>query len=106
VEDTIHPTSQEASVSTTATDMIKIFCQAKEVQDEYEAEVAPDLTVAELIAGLETESWLPRLAAGERWTVKHNRTGTQLTPNSRLDESGVKDGDQLEFIRATHGAQG
>jgi hypothetical protein len=91
-------------MSTTATETIRIYCQAKEAPDAYEADVVPDLTVTELIAGLNEENYLPALAAGERWRVLHVRTNTDLTPNARLDQSKVADGDQLEFLRDSHGA--
>lgn len=87
------------------TDTIHIFCKAKEVADPYEADVAPDLSVSELIAGLNEESYLPQLAAGERWRVLHPKTNSDLTPSSRLEQNGVEDGDQIEFIRDSHGAQ-
>jgi hypothetical protein len=90
----------------TATDTITVFCKAKEVVDPYEAEVVPDLTVTELIAGLNEDNYLPALAAGERWRVVHIRSNSDLTPNSGLEAGGVKDGDQLEFIRDSHGARG
>ncbi len=87
------------------TDTIHIFCKAKEVADPYEADVTPDLSVSELIAGLNEESYLPQLAAGERWRVLHPKTNSDLTPSSRLEQSGVEDGDQIEFIRDSHGAR-
>jgi hypothetical protein len=93
-------------MSTTALDTIRIFCKAKEVTESYEADVAPDLAVTELVAGLNGESYLPALAAGERWHVIHVETDAELPPNGKLDEHGVKDGDQLEFLRASHGARG
>jgi hypothetical protein len=92
-------------MSATATDTIRIFCQAKEVNDPYEADVAPDLSVNELIAGLNEERYLPSLASGERWRVVHMRSDSDLPPNAKLDRSGVKDGDQLDFIRDSHGAE-
>jgi hypothetical protein len=88
----------------TALDTIRIYCKAKEMTESYEADVAPDLAVTELIAGLNKERYLPALAAGERWTVVHIETDTEVPPNGRLDEHEVKDGDQLEFLRASHGA--
>lgn len=89
----------------TETDTIHIFCKAKEAADPYEADVVPDLSVTELITGLNEESYLPQLAAGERWRVLHPRTNSDLTPNARLDQSGVLDGDQIEFIRDSNGAR-
>ncbi len=47
---------------------------------------------------------MPQLAAGERWRVLHPKTNSDLTPSSRLAQSGVEDGDQIEFIRDSHGA--
>jgi len=91
-------------MSVVATDTIRIYCKAKEVTDPYEAEVAPDLSVNELITGLNEERYLPSLAAGERWRVIHMRTNTDLTPNAKLDVSGVRDGDQIELLRDSHGA--
>jgi hypothetical protein len=93
-----------STMSTTATGTIKIFCRAKEKADSYEAEVVPDVTVAEIITGLEEDDYLPALAAGERWRVVLGRTRTDLPPSVRLDEQGVKDGDQLDFVRDSHGA--
>ena len=92
-------------MTATATDTIRIYCKAKEVTNPYEADVVPDLAVSELIAGLNEESYLPTLAAGERWRVLHARTNSDLTPNSRLNQSDVRDGDQLEFLRDSHGAE-
>jgi hypothetical protein len=93
-------------MSATATDTIRIYCKAKEVTESYEADVAPDLAVTELIAGLNEDEYLPTLAAGERWHVIHVATDTELAPNAKLDEHGVKDGDHLDFLRASHGAGG
>jgi hypothetical protein len=92
-------------VSTIATDTITIYCKAKEVTDPYEAVVAEDLAISELIAGLNEEGYLPALAAGERWRVLHLRTNSDLPPSARLDQRNVKDGDQLEFMRDSHGAK-
>ena len=89
---------------TTATDTMRIFCKAKEAQDPYEAEVAPDISVSELVKGLNDVRYLPALAAGERWSVLHVRSSGSLTPNAKLDESDVEDGDLLEFSRDSHGA--
>jgi hypothetical protein len=91
-------------MSTTAADTITIFCKAKEATDPYEADVVPDLAINELIAGLNEESYLPALTAGERWRVIHMRTNSDLPPNARLDQRDIKDGDHLEFIRDSHGA--
>ena len=93
-------------MSTTAVDTIRIYCQAKERTQAYEADVAPDLSVNEVIAGLNEAEYLPDLAAGERWRVVHLRTNSDLTPSAKLDASDVKDGDQLEFLRESHGARG
>ena len=93
-------------MSATALDTIRIYCKAKEVTESYEADVAPDLAVTELIAGLNSENYLPALAAGERWHVVHVPTDVELPPNGKLDEHDVKDGDQLEFLREHHGAGG
>jgi hypothetical protein len=92
-------------MTATATDTIRIYCKAKERTAPYEADVVPDLSVTELISGLNEENYLPTLAAGERWRVVHGRTHADLTPNSRLNESDVKDRDQLEFHRDSHGAE-
>ena len=62
------------------------------------------MTVTEIIGGLNEAHYLPALAGGERWRVLHLRTDSDLTPNTRLDDSGVEDGDQLEFLRDSHGA--
>lgn len=86
------------------TETIHVFCKAKESADPYEADVATDLSISELIAGLNEENYLPQLAAGERWRVLHPRTNSDLTPSSRLAQSEVEDGDQIEFIRDSHGA--
>lgn len=92
-------------MTATATETIRIYCKAKEATDPYEADVVPDLSIAELITGLNEESYLPALAAGERWRVIHPSSNSDLTPNAKLDQSGVKDGDQLEFLRDSHGAK-
>jgi hypothetical protein len=84
-------------MTTISTDTITIFCRAKEASDAYEAEVAPDLSVRELVIGLNEDRYLPNLAAGERWRVVHARTNSDLTPSAKLDQSSVKDGDQLEL---------
>jgi hypothetical protein len=91
-------------MTATATETIRIYCKAKEVTNPYEADVVPDLAVSELISGLNEERYLPALAAGERWRVLHARTNSDLTPNARLNQSDVRDGDQLEFLRDSHGA--
>lgn len=91
-------------MSATATDTMRIYCMAKERTAPYEADVVPDLSVTELIAGLNEEEYLPQLAAGERWRVVHSRLERDLPPNARLDQSDVVDGDKLEFLRDTHGA--
>ena len=83
---------------------MRIYCKAKECPDVYEADVAPDLAITELIAGLNEDEYLPGLAAGERWRVVHARTDDDLPPSSKLQERGVKDGDQLDFLRDSHGA--
>jgi hypothetical protein len=93
-------------MTATATDTIRVFCHAKEKQDVYEADVVPDLSVTELIAGLNEAEYLPQLAAGERWRVLHARTDSDLPPNAKLGPSGVEDGDQLELLRDSHGAEG
>lgn len=92
-------------MTATATDTIRVFCKAKEKQDVYEADVVPDLSVTELISGLNEAEYLPSLAAGERWQVLHARTDTNLPPNAKLGPSGVEDGDQLELLRDSHGAE-
>ena len=92
-------------MTTVAADTIRVFCKAKEVDSTYDATVAADLRVAELIDGLNEASYLPALANGERWNVVHQRSNNELTPNAKLNESGVEDGDQIDFIRATHGAE-
>ena len=91
-------------MTATATDTIRIYCKAKEVTDPYEADVAPDLSISEVTAGLNEANYLPALAAGERWRVVHVRSDSDLTPNAKLDRSDVRDGDQLEFLRDSHGA--
>jgi hypothetical protein len=91
-------------MAATALDTIRIYCKAKEVTESYEADVAPDLAVTELVVALNEERYLPALVAGERWTVIHVETDTEVPPNGRLDEHVVKDGDQLAFVRASHGA--
>jgi hypothetical protein len=91
-------------MSATATDTIRIFCKAKEAADPYEADVSPDLTVSEVIVGLNEEHYLPSLAAGERWRAMHLRTNNDIPPNQKLNVAGVKDGDQIEFMRDSHGA--
>lgn len=93
-------------MTTTEIDTIRVYCHAKEKQDVYEADVVSDLSVTELIAGLDEAGYLPPLAAGDRWDVLHARTDSHLPPNAKLGPSGVEDGDQLELLRATHGAEG
>ena len=88
-----------------ATDTIHVYCHAKEKQDVYEADVVPDLSINELIAGLNEAGYLPQLAAGERWSVLHTRTNSGLPLNAKLGPSGVKDEDQLELLRDSHGAE-
>lgn len=92
-------------MTATATDTIRIYCNAKEVTGDYEAEVVPDLAVTELIAGLNEDNYLPALAAGERWHVIHTRTENEIPPNATLERHDVKDGDHLAFERASHGAE-
>jgi hypothetical protein len=91
-------------VSNTATQTLTIYCQAKEKSDPYQADVVPEITVKEVVEGLDAESYLPNLAAGERWRVVHARTDSELTPNVELGRSGVRDGDQLLFTRDSNGA--
>lgn len=93
------------TATTVTTGTIRVFCHAKETQRVYEADVVPDLSVSELIAGLNEASYLPQLAAGERWRVLHARTDSDLPPNAKLGPSGVEDGDQLELVRDSHGAE-
>jgi hypothetical protein len=93
-------------MTATATDTIRIYCKAKEVTENYEADVVPDLAITELIAGLNEDDYLPALAAGERWHVIHVSTDEELPPNATLEQHGVKDGDHLDFVRASHGAGG
>ncbi len=91
-------------MSATALDTIRIYCKTKEQSESYEADVALDLAVTELLAGLNDDRYLPELAAGERWDIVHVPTGTGLPPNGKLDEYDIKDGDQLDFVREHHGA--
>jgi len=91
-------------VTATAVDTIRIYCKAKERTLPYEADVAPDISVREIISGLDDADYLPALAAGERWRIVHARTNDELAANARLNESGVEDGDQLDFLRDSHGA--
>lgn len=91
-------------MTATAIDTIRIYCKAKERTLPYEADVSPDISVTEIIRGLNEAEYLPALAGGERWLIVHGATGDELPPNARLEDSGVKDGDQLEFLRRTHGA--
>jgi hypothetical protein len=93
-------------MTATATHTIRIYCKAKEVTGDYEADVVPDLAITELIAGLNEDSFLPALAAGERWHVIHVPTSNELPPNATLAQHEVKDGDHLNFERASHGAAG
>lgn len=88
-----------------ATRTLRVYCKAKEAQGVYEADVVPDLSVTELVAGLNEADYLPALASGERWEVVHKQTGDRLAPNHTLAESGVQDGDDLDFTRAMHGAE-
>jgi hypothetical protein len=85
---------------------IRIYCKAKECREPYEADVAPDHAITELIAGLNEDEYLPGLAAGERWRVVHARTEEDLPPSAQLHDREVKDGDQLDFLRDSHGAEG
>jgi hypothetical protein len=91
-------------MTATATDTIRIYCKAKEMTETYEADVVPDLAITELIAGLNEDDYLPALAAGERWDVIHVTSGQEIPPNARLEQHDVKDGDHLDFVRASHGA--
>ncbi len=93
-------------MTATATDTIRIYCKAKEMTENYEADVVPDLAITELIAGLNEDDYLPALAAGERWHVIHVATDEEIPPNATLEQHDVKDGDHLDFVRASHGAGG
>src|SRR4051794_3060299 len=99
-----NPPAEGGDVSTTATETITIYCKAKEKNDPYEADVVPEITVKEMIDGLDTEGYLPALASGDRWRVLHARTDSELTPNSELGRSGVRDGAHLVFTRDSNGA--
>ena len=88
----------------TTTTAMRVFCQSKDRADHYDAEVDADITVNEVIEGLTEANYLPALAAGDQWLVFHARTNAKLAANARLDESAVKDGNQLTFVRKTNGA--
>ena len=91
-------------MAATALDTIRIYCKAKESTDSYEADVVPDLAVTELIAGLNEVSYLPALAAGDRWHVLHRAANTEIPPNGKLVDYEVQDGDQLRLrARLTRG---
>ncbi len=85
-------------------DTIRVSCKAKEVQASYEADVSPDITGQEIVEGLDDDGYLPILAANERWTVIHPRSGNEIT--GTLKDVGARDGDQIILDRQTHGARG
>ncbi|WP_445147769.1 EsaB/YukD family protein [Baekduia sp. Peel2402] len=84
--------------------MLRITCHEKGRPDSFEADVADDCTVDEIVAGLIEAEYLTGPTPTDRYTLVNGRTGEALPADGTLLAAGVRDGDVLTVTKTHHGA--
>lgn len=88
----------------TAPKTLRITCHEKGRPDSFDAEVAADCTVAEILRGLVDAEYLPESTGADSFTVVNGRTGMAIPPDGTLASAEVRDGDVLTVTKMVNGA--
>jgi hypothetical protein len=69
-----------------------------------ELDLSPEMTGSQVLAGAEQNGLLPKPQPGQPYGLVLQRTGAAITPNTSLQQAGVKTGDILTVTQAGQGA--
>lgn len=82
---------------------IRITCHQKGRDARFEADVEPDCTGQEIVAGLVSANYL---VADADYTLFNARTGAEISPSGSLKDFEVRDGDVVSIAKGLNGAGG